>query len=130
MDQNGSPLASFGDRVLTLRADGALLFRFKPAAPIYFGGAVVYYRHGAPPVLTQQGGAMSEAGAGFGIGYDFGRKPGSALGGRIEYWSYFVGPSADGLPGGVSAKSRARDGALTVGVTYRLRIRLPERRGR
>lgn len=115
---NGEPVQSFSDHVITLRAEGGLLFRFKPAAPIYFGGSVVYYRHGSPPVFGQTGGTVTELGGGFGIGGDFGRKPGSSMAGRVEYWSYFVSPKASGLPGGYAAESRARDWALSFGFTF------------
>lgn len=126
-DRGGSPLSTTNDRVPSLRVDGGLLFRFKPAAPVFLGGSLVYVRHGAPPVLNQSGGVVTETGGGFGIGYDFGQRPGSNVGGRIEYWSYFVSPNANGLTAGVEAKSRARDWTLTVGATYRLRA--GERRG-
>ncbi|MDP3775639.1 MAG: hypothetical protein Q8Q85_15365 [Gemmatimonadales bacterium] len=127
-DRDGSPLSTTNDRVPSVRVDGGLLFRFKPAAPVFLGGSLVYVRHGAPPVLNQSGGVMTETGGGFGIGYDFGQKPGSNVAGRIEYWSYWVRPKADGLSGGYIPRTRARDGALTIGVTYHLRIR--ERPGR
>jgi hypothetical protein len=123
VDRDGTPLSSLNDHVATVRAEGGLLFRFKPAAPIYFGGSFVYVRHGAPPVLNQAGGVTTETGGGFGVGLDFGRSPASSLAGRVEFWNYFVKPSASGLAGGISAKSTARDGVFTIGVTYRLRAR-------
>lgn len=126
--RDGSPFLVGDTNVLSVRAEGGLLFRFKPAAPMYFGGAVVLQRHSKPPVERQSGGAITEKGGGFGIGYDFWRKPGSGLSGRIELWNFFVGPSRDGLPAGVTPRTRARDLVLTIGVTQR--IRLPERRGR
>ena len=126
-DVGGSPRRSSNERVATMRGEGGLLFRFKPAAPIYFGGGFVYYRHGGDPVFGQGRGAMTETGGAFGIGYDFGRKPGSNVAGRIDYWTYFVSPNASGPTSGVEAKSSARDWTFTVGATYRLR--LPERRG-
>jgi hypothetical protein len=122
-DRNGAPFFSQGDHVVTLRAEGGLLFRFKPAAPIYFGGSFVYVRHGAPPVINQVGGVTTETGGGFGVGVDFGRKPGSSFAGRIEYWNYFVKPSAGGLTQDFLARSRAHDTAVTIGVTYRMRAR-------
>ncbi|MDO8665199.1 MAG: hypothetical protein Q7J79_01205 [Gemmatimonadales bacterium] len=126
VDRDGSPFSSSNERVATMRGEGGLLFRFKPAAPIYFGGGFVYYRHGGDPAVLGRG-AMTETGGAFGIGYDFGQKPGSNVAGRIEYWNYFVSPNASGLTGGVEAKSSARDWTFTVGATYRLRA--GERRG-
>jgi len=124
VDRNGSPfVVADSQNIASFRAEGGLLYRFKPAAPIYFGAGLVYYRHGGDPVAGQGRGAMTETGGAFGVGYDFGQKPGSNLTGHVEYWNYFVGPNASGLQNGLTAKSTARDGAFSVGMTYRLGIR-------
>jgi hypothetical protein len=127
LELNGQPEA-FGDNVLTLRGEAGLLFRFKPAAPIYFAAVAVYLRHDQPPVMDTATvrPAVTEVGGGFGIGYEFARRPGSDLSGRLEFWNHFVSPSKEGLPPGVTARTSARDWVLAVGASYRLR--LPSRR--
>ena len=128
VDKDGNPQSTSSDHVISLRADGGLLFRFKPAAPIYFGGGVTYYRHSSSPLIVASSGAASELGWGIGLGADFGRRPGSNIFGRVEYWSYWVRPKADSLIGAYTLRSRARDGALSVGVTYLLNVRPPRPR--
>jgi hypothetical protein len=131
VELNGEPEV-FGDNVLTLRGEAGLLFRFKPAAPIYFAAVAVYLRHDKPPVMNpdptapQAGPAVMEAGGGFGVGYEFARRPGSNLSGRFEFWNFFMQPSDQGLPAGVTAKTSTRDWQISVGAAYRLR--LPTRR--
>jgi hypothetical protein len=127
-DKDGSPQFTSNDHVVSLRFDGGLLFRFKPAAPIYFGGAVTYYHHGLSPVVVASSGATSELGWGLGLGADFGRRPGSNIFGRVEFWSYWVRPKADSLIGAYTLRSSARDGALSVGITYLLNFHAPRPR--
>lgn len=123
---DGSPLSASSQRLLSLRGEAGLLFRFKPAAPVFFGGSFVYQHHSRPAVEQQAGGPTTELGGGFGIGYEFGKKPGSNLSGRVEFWNYFMGPNAEGLPDDFTSRSTARDMVFVVGITQRLR--LPSRR--
>ncbi len=122
-DQDGNPQFTSNYKVLSLRVDGGLLFRFKPAAPMYFGGAFTYLRHGSAPVIEASDHVTTETGFGLGVGVDFGRRPGSNIFGRAEYWSYWMTPKADSLVGPFVLRSRARDATLSVGITYLLSIR-------
>lgn len=122
-DKDGNPQFTSNYRVLSFRLDGGLLFRFKPAAPMYFGGAFTYLRHSSAPVIDAADRVTTETGFGLGVGVDFGRRPGSNIFGRAEYWSYWMTPKADSVPGPFVLRSRARDGALSVGITYLLNVR-------
>lgn len=126
VERDGVPFASDNQSVLALRGEAGLLYRFKPAAPIYFAGAFVLQRLSPSPVRVQAVSAATETGGGFGIGYEFGERPGRDLVGRVELWNYFMQPSAVGYnPGanGVAPTGSAHDFVLSLGLARRIRPR-------
>jgi hypothetical protein len=122
LTEDGEPQSTPPGHVLSVRGEGGLLFRFKPAAPIYFAGVVSYVRHSQSPVENQPG-SPAEMGGGVGVGYEFARRPGSNLSARVEWWNYWIKPKAEGLPGGYVARSLAHDGMLAFSLVYRLGLR-------
>ena len=121
VDRDGSEFARFDQRSTAIRGEAVLLFRFKPAVPIFFGAGGTYAWWNPGPV-TSQTGLAQEKGAEYGgivtIGYD--ASIDSSWGVRFEFLNYLMIPNDAGLPAGdYTAKSLTHDWTLGVGVTYR-----------
>lgn len=116
--RDGEPFTASDDKVLSLRGEAGLLFRFKPAAPVYFGASVVYQRHNPAPVEGQTASNTTESGGGIGIGYEFERRGGTSA--RLEMWNYWMSPSSSGILAPIRPSGSAHDFVLTLGVTRRI----------
>jgi hypothetical protein len=107
------------DRVLSLRANASILFRFKARAPIFFGAGAAIHRVDPGVVSPVQNDlTLTEFGGVFIIGYDF--SIGSKVGGRISWSNYFMVPKEDALGTDYSVPWAAYDALITFGARIKL----------
>jgi hypothetical protein len=118
--RDGEPFIASESKILSLRGEAGLLFRFKPAAPIFFGASFVYQTHRPAPVEGQEVSRATESGGGIGIGYEFERRANSSMSARIEMWNYWVSPTGAGILPPLRKTGSAHDFVLTLGITRRL----------
>jgi len=120
IDKDGSEFARLNQRSTAIRGEAVLLFRFKPAVPIFFGAGGTYAWWNPGPVAIETGVTQS-SGAEYGgilaIGYDAPIENGWGV--RFEWTNYLMIPRDTELPAtGFAVKSLTHDWTLGIGVTY------------
>jgi hypothetical protein len=100
-------------RVTTVHGSALLLWRFRTRAPMYvgFGPALV---HTAPGPVYSQRSATTEAGALVLAAFDM--RFTSAVGLRVAWWNYFVGPSGAELTANAVPQSVVWESQITFGL--------------
>ena len=121
-----SVVTELHDRVLILRADAALAWRFIPRAPVFFfgGGGILAASKPAYPNFDE---SVTEPRALFGLGYD--RPAAGRWNFRIVATGFITMPaepdaanwSGADSPPSITAESTVFDWTVELGARYRLR---------